>query len=432
MRRAAGRRARSTSAGPGPAGRDDPPARRARRARCSAPPIPRDEAGRDPAPRSASRVAEAADGLDVTVPALAARRRHARGRPRRGGRAAGRARQAARTLPSRRGAAGVLAPEQRLRRRAEDALVGRGAARDRRLELRRARPRRPAAAARPTTRAARVVALRNPMSEDQSVLRTTLLGSLLDVARRNRARGDARRPAVRDRRVYLDQPRGGEPTAAERRSEPLPEERQHVGALLAGAVRAAVVARRRAAAGRLLRRQGLLAALLDALRVPWTRRARRASRSCIPAARARVLVGGEPRGLARRGAPAGRARVGPRRRRAASSSTSALRRGARRCACRATRTSRPSRRCGRTSRRRRATTCRPPTCSPSSRERGRRAAARRRGLRRLPRRAGRRRSLARAARVPAPRPHADRRGGRAAAREDRRGAGRAPGGELRG
>ena len=47
----------------------------------------------------------------------------------------------------------------------------------------------------PTTRAPSGVVLANPLSEDQSVMRTTLLGSLLDVAARNLARGaDARRP----------------------------------------------------------------------------------------------------------------------------------------------------------------------------------------------------------------------------------------------
>ena len=35
-----------------------------------------------------------------------------------------------------------------------------------------------------------MVRLRNPMSEDQSVLRTTLLGSLLDNVDRNRSRGN--------------------------------------------------------------------------------------------------------------------------------------------------------------------------------------------------------------------------------------------------
>jgi phenylalanyl-tRNA synthetase beta chain len=92
------------------------------------------------------------------------------------------------TLPSRRGAVGVLTPAQRLRRRAEDVLADRGLLeivgwsfeapeRDERLRLPADDPRR------------RHVVIENPMSAEQSVLRTTLLGSLLDVARHNAARG---------------------------------------------------------------------------------------------------------------------------------------------------------------------------------------------------------------------------------------------------
>jgi len=92
------------------------------------------------------------------------------------------------TLPARRGAYGRLSEAQRLRRRAADALVGRGlyeavgwtftspSLQDR-LRLPPQDPRRGAPA------------LVNPLSEDQSLLRTTLLGSLLDVAAHNSARG---------------------------------------------------------------------------------------------------------------------------------------------------------------------------------------------------------------------------------------------------
>jgi phenylalanyl-tRNA synthetase beta chain len=93
------------------------------------------------------------------------------------------------TLPARRGAYGRLSHEQRLCRRIVDALVGRGlyevvgwtfasptvAAR---LRLAEEDPRR-----------ALAVALENPLSEEQSLLRTMLLPSLLDAAARNRARG---------------------------------------------------------------------------------------------------------------------------------------------------------------------------------------------------------------------------------------------------
>jgi phenylalanyl-tRNA synthetase beta chain len=94
------------------------------------------------------------------------------------------------TLPKRRGAYGLLSPEQRLRRRALDALVGRGLyeavgwtftapALAERLRL-------PAQDAR-----RRAVVVENPLSEEQSLLRTTLLGSLLDIAQHNFARGAA-------------------------------------------------------------------------------------------------------------------------------------------------------------------------------------------------------------------------------------------------
>lgn len=99
------------------------------------------------------------------------------------------------TLPARRGAYGRLSATQRLRRRAVDALVGRGLYEVvgwtftaptlyNRLRLPEDDSRRLA----PT--------LENPLSEDQSLLRTTLLGSLLDVAAHNSAR------AVADLRLF--------------------------------------------------------------------------------------------------------------------------------------------------------------------------------------------------------------------------------------
>jgi phenylalanyl-tRNA synthetase beta chain len=92
------------------------------------------------------------------------------------------------TLPSRRGAYGVLSPEQRLCRSALDVLVGRGCHETvgwtfasptvaDRLFLSAEDPRRHGPV------------VENPLSEDQSLLRTTLLGSLLDTAARNVARG---------------------------------------------------------------------------------------------------------------------------------------------------------------------------------------------------------------------------------------------------
>jgi phenylalanyl-tRNA synthetase beta chain len=91
------------------------------------------------------------------------------------------------TLPARRGAAGMLTHAQRLRRNAEDAMVGRGLhevvgwsfADPELLDLLRL----------PVDHdMRRVVRLENPLSEAQSIMRPTLLGSLLDSARYNVAR----------------------------------------------------------------------------------------------------------------------------------------------------------------------------------------------------------------------------------------------------
>ena len=126
------------------------------------------------------------------------------------------------TLPSRHGASGRLTPRQRLRRRASDLLAAQGldeivgwsfASPDlaRRLRL----PERP------------MVKLQNAMSSEQSQLRTTLLGSLLDNASRNRDRGAATVRLFEAGAVYL------------LGDEPLPDEPYHLGALLAGPVRPA-------------------------------------------------------------------------------------------------------------------------------------------------------------------------------------------------
>jgi phenylalanyl-tRNA synthetase beta chain len=146
------------------------------------------------------------------------------------------------TLPSRRGAVGVLSVAQRLRRRAEDALAGRGLLEivgwsfespslDDRLRLPADDPRR-----------ARVV-IENPMSSDQSVLRTTLLGSLLDVASHNAARGQGVPRIFESGAVYRSS------------DEQLPHEHRALGALVPGDVFAA---------------KGYVEALLRALRVEAT------------------------------------------------------------------------------------------------------------------------------------------------------------------
>jgi phenylalanyl-tRNA synthetase beta chain len=198
------------------------------------------------------------------------------------------------TLPSRRGATGVLAPQQRLRRRAEDALAAAGLSEvcgwvfampdlvDR-LRFPQDDPRHGA------------VVLRNPMSEDQSVLRTTLLGSLLDIARRNQARGMHDLRLYEIGAIFLAQPRSGERTAAEERSEPLPEERPHVGALLTGAMRPPSWREGDPPRAEFYAVKGVLASLLDTLRVPWS--VERSREPFLhPGRSARVLVGGREAG----------------------------------------------------------------------------------------------------------------------------------------
>ncbi len=161
------------------------------------------------------------------------------------------------TLPSRHGASGRLTERQRLRRRASDALAAQGLHEivgwsfvspdlARRLRL-------PDQAA---------VALENPMSAEQSLLRTTLLGSLLDVARRNRSHGATTLRLFEAGAVYRPDPRTG-----------LALEPYHVGALLLGPVRVATWRDPEPREADLFAAKGVLQGLLDTLRVPWSVRA---------------------------------------------------------------------------------------------------------------------------------------------------------------
>jgi len=116
------------------------------------------------------------------------------------------------TLPATAGRIGGLTREQRLRRRAEDAMRDLGfdevvgwsftdPGEAGRLRITKDDPR------------AGAVVVANPLSEDQSVMRTTLLGSLLDIARSNLARGSNRLALFESGRVYLagDGAEGGPP-----------------------------------------------------------------------------------------------------------------------------------------------------------------------------------------------------------------------------
>ena len=109
------------------------------------------------------------------------------------------------TLPAVGGAVGGLSREQRLRRRAEDGLRDLGfdqavgwsftdPGESERLRIPADDPR------------SQPVMLANPLSEEQSAMRTTLLGSLLDIAARNVARGATSLPLFESARVYLSQP----------------------------------------------------------------------------------------------------------------------------------------------------------------------------------------------------------------------------------
>jgi phenylalanyl-tRNA synthetase beta chain len=145
------------------------------------------------------------------------------------------------TLPARRGAAGRLTHAQRVRRDAEDALVGRGLYEvvgwsftdplllDR-LLLGADHPMR------------RVIELENPLSEGQSIMRPTLLGSLLDAARHNVARNGPDVAIFESGTVYRksedapSEPKAPAPDAPDvLPAEVLPADEHHaLGVLLSG------------------------------------------------------------------------------------------------------------------------------------------------------------------------------------------------------
>jgi phenylalanyl-tRNA synthetase beta chain len=201
-------------------------------------------------------VTEAPDGLDVSVPAF--RRIDVY-------READLVEEVARvdgldklpaTLPKRRGTAGLLTTRQRLRRRAVDALVGRGmyetvgwsftdpGLADRlRLDA--------------DDRRRSFVTLENPMSEDQSVLRTTLAGALLDVARHNVARGRADLALFESGTVYRAT------------GEKLPHEHRALGGILTGRLHPQTWGTAEPPRAGFFAAKGLLGAALDAVRVTW-------------------------------------------------------------------------------------------------------------------------------------------------------------------
>jgi phenylalanyl-tRNA synthetase beta chain len=201
-------------------------------------------------------VSEAPDGLDVSVPAF--RRIDVY-------READLVEEVARvdgldklpaTLPKRRGTSGLLTTQQRLRRRIVDALVGRGmyetvgwsftdpGLADRlRLD--------------PDDARRSFVTLENPMSEDQSVLRTTLAGALLDVARHNVARGRADLALFESGTVYRAT------------GEKLPHEHRALGGILTGRLHPQTWGTAEPPRAGFFAAKGLLGAALDSVRVTW-------------------------------------------------------------------------------------------------------------------------------------------------------------------
>jgi phenylalanyl-tRNA synthetase beta chain len=161
------------------------------------------------------------------------------------------------TLPSRPDGGGRLTPVQRARRRVEDLLAGRGL-----LEVAGWSFQGPDVADRlrlPEGDFRReVVRLRNPLSEEQSTMRTLLLGSLLDAARHNAARDVEDLRLFEIGAVYINIG-----------DDELPLERRHVAALLSGRAARATWRSPEPPRADYFAIKGVLEALLDGARADW-------------------------------------------------------------------------------------------------------------------------------------------------------------------
>jgi phenylalanyl-tRNA synthetase beta chain len=113
------------------------------------------------------------------------------------------------TLPARRAMFGALTPEQRLRRRIENLLVGLGLTETYTPSLR------------PDDADPQALRLLEPISAELAVLRTSLLPSLVEAARRNVELGAEQVALFEVARVYLP-------------AESLPDEETHVAAIVQG------------------------------------------------------------------------------------------------------------------------------------------------------------------------------------------------------
>jgi phenylalanyl-tRNA synthetase beta chain len=186
------------------------------------------------------------------------------------------------TLPARRGAVGGLTADQRSRRLAEDLLRARGLNEvvtysflaeglldklmlpDTDVRL-------------------RALRIANPLSEDQSVMRTMLLPGLLQVAARNLARDERELRLFETGRIFVSNG-----------SERQPTERLHLGVLLAGTYLPKTW-RSEEVKPDFHVAKALLSALLEALRVEW-RLAGGGPAFLHPGRAAEVLVGAQEAG----------------------------------------------------------------------------------------------------------------------------------------
>jgi len=205
------------------------------------------------------------------------------------------------TLPARRGAVGLLSHAQRVRRAAEDALVGRGLHEvvgwsftdpgllDR-LRLGEDHPLR------------QVVRIENPMSETQSTMRPTLLGSLLDAARHNVARNGPDVAIFESGAVYraarvgaaVEQNHESATVAGDRASATPVDEHHALGALLTGALGgwASKSWRGEREEADFFTVKALLGAVLDKFHVAWSVQPADEWPFLHPGRAAEVLVGG--------------------------------------------------------------------------------------------------------------------------------------------
>ncbi len=183
------------------------------------------------------------------------------------------------TLPARHEAVGGLTAIQRQRRRALEALGAQGlheivgwsfTGPDLHERLR--------VDGRP------MLTLANPMSSEQSQLRTTLIGSLLDVAQYNRAQGATQLRLFEAGAVY-------EPNGANE----LPREPHHLAAILSGPVRRATWREPAPPPADFFAAKGVLGAVLGSLGASW-RLTSATSPFLHPGRSAEILVEDQPAG----------------------------------------------------------------------------------------------------------------------------------------